>query len=120
MHSDLWENSNRIDPAKREDLDYIWKFTNFQCNVGNYIRPALADGLIGEVIRIEGEQALLSESRRQVGSNSILNIDLDFFAEELDDIPFELKRDAIRYHAAQASVITISTSPFFIPGERAI
>lgn len=66
MHSDLWENSNSIDFTKREDLEYIWEFTNFRCNVGNYIQPALQDGLIAEVVRIEGEQALLSEANRQV------------------------------------------------------
>lgn len=120
MHSDLWANEHSIGPSDAFDLEKVWKFTNFSCNVGNYIKPAMEEGLIGEMIRIEGEQDLLREESRVVPKNSILNLDLDFFADELDDIDFEFKKRVVLHFAKQVSCITIATSPFFIPGERAI
>ena len=120
MHSDLWENSNILPPDDTKDLKKVWEFTNFSCNVGNYIQPAMREGLVGKMIRIEGEQDLMRERNREISKNSILNLDLDFFAEDLDDISFELKREVILHFAKQVSCITISTSPFFIPGERAL
>jgi hypothetical protein len=120
MHSDLWENEYILASEDASDLEKVWKFANFSCNVGNYIKPAMTEGLVGEMIRIEGEQDLIRESGRIVPKNSILNLDLDFFAEELDDIDFELKKRVIFHFAKQVSLITVSTSPFFIPGERAI
>jgi hypothetical protein len=49
-----------------------------------------------------------------------LNLDLDFFAPELDYIPFEDKKWIILHFAHQAQLITIATSPFFIDQKRAI
>ncbi len=120
MHSDLWENENILSAENSHHLESVWKFANYSCNVGNYIKPTIVEGLVGEMVRIEGEQDLLRESTRLIPRNSILNLDLDFFAEELDDIDFELKKRVIHHFASQVSYITIATSPFFIPGERAI
>ena len=50
-HSDLWENKN--DLPKEGKLPEIFDFVNEQCNVGNYIQPALRDGMIEKVLRIE-------------------------------------------------------------------
>ena len=47
-HSDLWKNTNDI----KDPLD-IFHFTNYECNVGNYIEPALRSGIIGKMLRIE-------------------------------------------------------------------
>ena len=44
----------------------------------------------------------------------ILNLDLDFFQENLDYIDFNLKKKVILNIAKKASLITVSTSPFFI------
>jgi hypothetical protein len=127
MHSDLWSNPHRIDPNRVSDLGYMAAFTNLACNVGNYILPAQEVGLIGKMIRIEGEEQLLEAERYLEGtknelssSNLILNLDLDIFAPELDDISFELKRSVILGYAARAQYITIATSPFFIDQKRAI
>ncbi len=58
-HSDLWENKNIL-PERGEKsgdiyLENIWQFTNYACNVGNYIVPAQNAGLIDTIVRIEGE-----------------------------------------------------------------
>lgn len=50
-HSDLWENENDI--SKEPNLEQVFEFTNHQCNVGNYIQPAIRSGIIETVIRIE-------------------------------------------------------------------
>jgi hypothetical protein len=47
-------------------------------------------------------------------------LDLDFFQRELDFIDYDLKKKVILDIAKKASVITISTSPFFIDQELAI
>jgi hypothetical protein len=42
-HSDLWTNEHTLDLEKaRADEKYAWEFTNYSCNVGNYIQPALS------------------------------------------------------------------------------
>jgi hypothetical protein len=53
-------------------------------------------------------------------SNSILNLDLDFFAPEMDFIDEEKKISLIRYLIPQVKCITIATSPFFIDQGLAI
>ena len=41
-HSDLWNNPHTLDLDKAiNDPIYTWEFTNYSCNVGNYIIPAL-------------------------------------------------------------------------------
>ena len=50
-HSDLWENMNNI--PEKSSLEEVFHFTNFSCNVGNYIQPALREGIIEKVLRIE-------------------------------------------------------------------
>jgi hypothetical protein len=36
----------------RENLTDIYRFTNEVLNVGNYIKPAVADGIISRVVQI--------------------------------------------------------------------
>lgn len=120
MHSDLWGNEFSLNPADASDLEKVWEFTNFSCNVGNYIKPTMDEGLVAEMVRIEGEQDLIREQSRVIPKNSILNLDLDFFSDELDDIDFEFKKRVVLHFAKQVSYITIATSPFFIPGAQAI
>ena len=110
-HSDLWENPHTIPSRSLED---IWRFTNYACNVGNYIAPAIKDGLIGRVIRIENEYQLDQYRDYTPSENSILNIDLDFFAPEMDFIEEEKKIRCIKNLIKKVKCITIATSPYFI------
>ena len=55
-HSDLWGNENNIEVETCRGtslLEKVFHFTNYQCNVGNYIEPALREGIIEKVLRIE-------------------------------------------------------------------
>lgn len=102
-----------------EDLEAVFKYTNEELNVGNYIIPAQKEGLVGDVQFVTSEAAMEDESFVS-RENKILNIDLDFFAPDMDYIPFEKTKRFILKQAEKASLITFSTSPFFIDQERAI
>lgn len=120
-HSDLWENTNILDLERTKDNQkYLWEFTNFSCNVGNYIVPAIRSGIIGEMIRIENEYQIDENQGKQFWKNIILNIDLDFFSEELSHIDRRKKITFIQSLLPQADYITIATSPYFIPWEEAL
>lgn len=58
--------------------------------------------------------------QKESNEKMILNLDLDFFAPELDYISFEDKKKTILHFARQSDFITIATSPFFIDQKRAI
>lgn len=120
MHSDLWKNENTLSNLDMNDISSVANFVNTKCTVANYIDPAIRAGIIWEVIRIEGEQDLINKGDKLLQSPFFLNVDLDFFAEELEDISFNLKKRVIQFYLAQNPYVTIATSPFFIPGERAI
>lgn len=46
--------------------------------------------------------------------NSVLNLDIDIFAPELDHIPENKKLDIIRNLLKKVKYVTIATSPYFI------
>jgi hypothetical protein len=100
------------------NLDTAFRYTNEVVNVGNYIRPAMDEGLIAEVQLVTGEVALEDLSFVDHG-NKILNIDLDYFAPEIG-IDFGKAKAFIAAHLEKASFVTIATSPFFIDQELAI
>lgn len=114
-HSDLWANEHTLDLDRAlEDDDYTWSFTNLECNVGNYIRPAIDAGLVGSMIRIENEYQIDEHLSYTPSSNSVLNIDIDIFAPELDHIPEAKKIMIIQHLIKQVRYVTIATSPYFI------
>lgn len=55
----------------------------------------------------------------QKGEPYILNIDLDFWAEDLAYIPRSVSIPLVSSLIAGASLVTIATSPAFISHERA-
>ncbi len=120
------EHADYRDPwitLEKTDLENIFKYTNFSdINVWNYIIPAEKEGLIWKTIQIRNTMNLENylENKNKYKNNIILNIDLDFFQPDLDFIDYDLKKKVILDIAKKASVITISTSPFFINQELAI
>lgn len=117
QHRDTRIPAERFDP--RSTLQEIFRYTNVHLNVGNYIMPAVQAGLVGETLMVTGESGLdqLPRARRP---NTILNIDLDFFAPEMSYVDFDRVRHFIDTCRLGASLITVATSPFFIDQERAI
>ncbi len=70
------------------------------------------------MIRIENEFQLDENQNLSPAPNTILNIDVDFFAKELDHIDFDKKMDFILGIINKVDLITIATSPFFIEFDR--
>jgi hypothetical protein len=117
----LWPNEHSLDTKKAlSDKNYAWEFTNYSCNVGNYIEPAMWSWLISTMIRIENEYQVDANMDYIPWGNCVLNIDLDFFAPEMDYIDEAKKLKLIRSLMTQVQCITIATSPFFIDQKRAI
>jgi len=121
QHSDLWDNENNI-PKNWENLKEMERFVHEQCTVANYIQPAIRQGLVEKVIRIEWENDIEKYENYEpnLDESLILNLDLDFFAPELDYIDFNKKKRIILHFAKKAKLIIVATSPFFIDQDRAI
>lgn len=120
-HSDLWNNEYELNLDEAiKNPQYAWDFVNLSCNVGNYILPAIECGLVNNIIRIENEYQIDAQIHTVPQKNSILNLDLDIFAPELDHIPENKKIRIIRNLLSQVKYVTIATSPFFIEQWKAI
>lgn len=138
-HADTRDNDKHLLKPDSYDLQKVFEFTNNVLNVGDYIIPAKEEWIIWEIIQIRNESNLLEYMNQFVASSPmirgelrgvleeetnckgiILNLDLDFFQPDLDYIDYELKKKVILDVARKASMITVSTSPFFINQELAI
>lgn len=95
-------------------------YTNFELNVGNYVVPARDAGMIADAFFVTGSDGLDDRRVARRRGNTILNLDLDFFAPEMAYIDFDRARRFLDAHRAAAALITIATSPFFIEQPRAI
>jgi hypothetical protein len=105
-----------------QDLDKVFHYTNYVYNVGNYIIPAEREGLIKNTIQVRNTHNLeeYMNLRSSLGSDIILNLDLDFFQPDLDFIDYDLKKKVVLDASEKAKVITVATSPFFINQSLAI
>ncbi len=101
-------------------LDKAYYYTNEVLNVGNFIDPLIEEGIIKDTImmtssyEIENNKMVLDEKEE-----FILDIDLDFFSEDMDYLKYEEKINAINTCIKKAALITICTSPFFVSFDRA-
>lgn len=102
-----------------DDLEKLAQYTNTILNVGNYIPPAMAVGLIKKTISVISETEMEMHPPKAT-ENLIVNIDLDFWAPELDYIPRKFKDEFCKQWMQEADLITFATSPFFIDQQRAI
>ena len=89
-----------------------------KCNVGNFIEPALKANLISHMDQIRSEYKLLNY--QNIHKNYILDIDLDFRAEEMSIEQFDETIKKTKSLILNAKVVTIATSPYFLPQEKAI
>lgn len=118
QHADTRDNGKIISKSDSKSLEKVFDFTNFVLNVWDYIIPAQKEGIIENIVQIRNtknlEDYLQNFSNRKNNSKIILNLDLDFFASELDFIDFELKKKVILDVFEKASYVTVCTSPFFV------
>lgn len=104
------------------DLKDIYHFTNYQCNVWNFIQPAIQDWLISQVLQINTEYKLLDVStlQRFNVSTFILDIDLDFRHPQMSIENYQQTIQITKNLISQASLVTIATSPYFLDQTLAI
>ncbi len=132
QHKDTREPSSYLSKTDAENLQRVFEYTNSVLNVGNYILPAIHDGLIDNLISITSEKELMAknliayceQNRTNQPSTTdksiVVNIDLDFWAPEMNYIDNDLKIRQTKKLMERADFITIATSPFFIEQDRAI
>ncbi|MBD3328241.1 hypothetical protein GF340_02960 [Candidatus Peregrinibacteria bacterium] len=122
QHKDLRQPTQRPQWSLTEhNLDEVFSYTNNVLNVGDFIKPALETGLIKSVHIIDSEKSLSEFADQEIDwSNTILDLDLDFFSEEMDYISSEKKVAFIKKCYSKTQLATLATSPFFIDQERAI
>lgn len=112
QHSDMYKPEVLPDRflLQKDDLREAFEYTNYQLNVGNFIKPALELGIFPDV-DIWMSLADFGDERK---SGMILDLDMDVFAEDMQYIPQTLKLEAIREAIQRAHFITIASSPFFV------
>jgi len=117
QHSDMRDNQFSLpDCILESDCSYeVFKFVQECCNVGNFIQPALKSWLISDIIQVRTEDGLLDINPNEY----ILDIDLDFFAPEVG-INLEEHVPKLKTLIAEAKLVTIATSPYFLDQKLAI
>lgn len=121
-HADTREAEEDLKHSDAINLEKIFIYTNYKVNVWNYIIPAKKQWLIWKIIQIRNETNLEDyiDWKLNFDWDIILNLDLDFFVNELDYIDYNLKKKVILNIANKAKIITVASSPFFIEQKLAI
>lgn len=117
QHKDSRIPVSFLSAAEASDPKLLFEYTNYTLNVGNFIPPAIKTGLLSDAITIDSETSI--KAFREPTQPFILDIDLDFFAPELDYIGNQQKLDLIRQLLPKATITTIATSPYFIDQDLA-
>lgn len=126
QHRDSRIPAEFLTPTDSHDMNKIFTYTNEILNVGNFIPPAIKTGLVKEMLLVDSQKSLNEfyqlhpNFQNPTPKNLILDIDIDFFAPELDYIGNTEKLALIENLIPQAAIITIATSPFFIDQNLAI
>lgn len=114
------QHKDMRDPEKflesMENLEEVFYYTNFCLNVGNFIKPALKLEIFKDVTIIDSEYSMKNISIEE----NILDLDMDFFSEDMDYIPIKKRIDFTKEVMKKSKFITIATSPFFMNQEKAI
>ncbi len=128
QHKDSRIPAEMLPEKEAQVLKNVHAYTNQILNVGNFIPPAVKTGLIDQVHIIDSSSSLNNpftnrDFRKKqtdpLHSPYILDIDLDFFAPELDYIEKSQKIALIKKLLPKATVTTIATSPYFMKQELA-
>ncbi len=119
QHADTKENKNSFNAAYASPQDVV-NFSNYGCNVGNFLTSAKNAWIIEEIIQVRSQYALHNmEVVDFYTYNYILDIDIDFWEQKTDE---EIKSDAkiLQKIVNNVCLITIATSPYFMDQKRAI
>lgn len=114
QHKDMREPDNY--EVDMDNIDDVFRYTNYVLNVGNFIQPALKHNIFSEVIIIDSSYGFETDIKEEF----VLDIDLDIFSKDMEYISYDLRIKRIKELIEKAKVITIASSPFFIDQEYAI
>lgn len=99
---------------KDNDATIAFLYTNTTLNVGNFIKPLMEMDLINDFHCVDSQYSLDEIDKYDVSNNYVLDLDLDFFSNEMDYICELEKIKIIRKLINKASLVLIATSPYFI------
>lgn len=119
QHADTKENKNSFTSTNTSPQEALG-FTNYACNVGNFLTSAKDAGIIEKILQVRSEHALHNMEKLDFQQyNYILDIDVDFW-EDKSQQEMESDFEIIRKIVDNACLITIATSPYFIDQKKAI
>ena len=118
QHRDTREPAKFFILPKSKDIDLkaVFEYTNFELNVGNFIKPALTAGIFAKLEIIDNREAFA----KSFSDGFVLDIDLDIFSKDMAYIDEKYKVERIKNYLQSASLVTMATSPFFMDQVRAI
>lgn len=114
QHKDMREPENY--DVDVENIEDVFRYTNYVLNVGNFIKPALDHNIFSEAVIIDSTYGLEMDVEGEI----VLDIDLDIFSKDMEYMSYDLRVNKIREYIKKSSVITIASSPFFIEQDYAI
>lgn len=114
QHKDMREPDNY--DVNINDIDDVFRYTNYTLNVGNFIKPALYHSIFSEAIIIDSTYGFEMDVEGEI----VLDIDLDIFSKDMEYMSYDLRINKIKEYIERAKVITIASSPFFIEQDYAI
>lgn len=123
QHTDMNENKFTIASKIKQSvtIEDIFQFTNYNCNVWNFIKPGVEEWLIWNIIQINTEYSLLKNT--VIARNEaiqVLDIDLDFRAPEMSIQKYQETIEITKNLIKNSRVVTIATSPYFLNQNLAI
>lgn len=114
------QHKDMRDPESYEvdinNIDDVFRYTNYVLNVGNFIKPALHHNVFSEAVIIDSTYGF----ELDVDGEIVLDIDLDIFSKDMEYMSYDLRVNKIKEYIDRAKVITIASSPFFIEQDYAI
>ena len=120
QHADTKENKNSF-KAVHSSPQEAFGFTNYACNVGNFLTSAKDAEIIDEIIQVRTDYTLnqLWTLNFELWTHYILDIDMDF-REQKTDKEIQSDFEIIRKLIDNVCLITIATSPYFMEQKQAI
>ncbi len=135
QHKDARLPARWLSAEESRNSDAVFNYTNTVLNVGNFVPAALRTGVISGVINVTSQKEMdefrlplappdvdpsTAPADSAIFPKYILDLDMDFFAPEMDYIKPENKIALIKKLLPQAALVTVATSPFFMDQKSAI